>query len=116
MRYKTTEEIAIVGVLTIGTTVSVKLINLLTDTLVVLNNNACTESSHAPGIYVWNTSNISTPISGYTVLLYEMTDGTNTVQGKFVYGGYIDEQTTQLSGLEDKVDAVPTNVWNKVIV
>lgn len=90
MRYKLNEDVTLIGSLPSSSTVTVRLVNMDNDTLVALTTDVCVESVVVPGVYRWNTSNISTPLEGYINCYYEMTDGINIVSGKLVYGGYVD--------------------------
>ena len=112
MRYKLSEDITLIGKLPSAGTVTIRVLDLETDTLISLASDSCTESAIISGLYRWGTSNISSTITGYKNLYYEMTDGTNTVSGKFVYGGYIDEQKDSLDTIQTSVNNVPTAAEN----
>jgi len=101
MRYSSNENTTLVGQLTPNRVVTIKIINILTDTVIPLTNNVCVESNHIPGLYLWNTSNLSIDaITGYTNLIYEMRQGTEVYYGKFIYGGYVDKDgNVDISGL-----------------
>ena len=105
MRYKTNENIPLTGLLPVGSTVTIRILNLSTDTLVPVDSNVCVESLVIPGVFVWNTLNITGTIDSYTSMYYEMTNGVVVVSGKFVYGGYIDILGTPVE--------VADAVWNK---
>ena len=112
MRYKLSEDIVLAGKLPEGSTVTVKVLNMVDDTLIALDTAVCPESSYIAGLYRWSTSSITTALTGYVSCYYEMTDGTNTISGKFVYGGYIDTQATNQDTLQASINEVPTAVEN----
>lgn len=101
MRYASNEKTVLVGQLEPGKDVTIKIVNLAVDQEVTLTNNSCIESKHIPGMYLWNTSAITAgSITGYANLLYEMHQGDEVYYGKFVYGGYVDENgNVDISGL-----------------
>ncbi len=99
MRYKLSENITLAGKLPAGATVTIRVVDLDIDALVTLTTDVCSESGVINGMYRWNTSNITSSITGYKNMYYEMTDGTNTVSGKFIYGGYVDTQSTDISNI-----------------
>jgi len=101
MRYGLTENSVLVGQLPTGGTVTIKLIDLATDNLISLTNNNCTESLNMPGVYMWNTNNLAVgAITGYSNVLYEMSDGVEKYYGKIVIGGYVDSNgTVDLTGI-----------------
>lgn len=92
-------------------TVTIRIIDLSTNTLVTLSNNQCAEvpnSSYGvadtfPGFstYSWPTSNITTSSLVYTQYLYAMEDtSTGRIQkGKFVVGGYPDKLDEHVSDI-----------------
>jgi hypothetical protein len=93
MRYSITENTYLVGQFLPGRTVTIKVLNPGSDTLLSVRTDVCVESKAIPGIYMWSTENISTPITTMTSLVYVMTskeDG-RTYIGKVVYGGLIEE-------------------------
>ena len=108
MRYELGENIAVGGILPSGTTVTVEIIDMLTDSVVPLSDSSCIESAHIEGLYVWTTENISAEIVGYRVLFYRMTDGENYVQGKFVYGEH-------LTNISASIETIPDKVWDEII-
>ena len=115
MRYKLSEDISLAGKLPAGATVSVKIIDLATDSIVALTSNSATESLNIPGLYLWNTSNISSAVSGYKSCYYEFTDGANVVSGKFVYGGYMEDSDTKLDTIISNTDNIANKVWSYII-
>ncbi len=112
MRYKLSEDIVLSCKLPADKTVTIKLLDLATDSLIATTLDNCPESAIISGLYRWSTVNIDSSITGYKNIYYEMTDGVNIVSGKFVYGGYIDEQASSLSDLTIAVEAVPTAAEN----
>ena len=110
MRYKLSEDIILAGKLAPGATVTVKVLDLATDTFVSLSTSSCSESSKIAGLYLWSTSNIAIAVTGYKNCYYEMTDGINFVSGKFVYGGYIEDMDTQLTNIDTQLDGVDTRL------
>ena len=96
MRYSIGEDAILVGQFSPGSVVTIKIIVLDNDNLLVLDNINCYESTNMPGIFMWNTNNISDTnnINGYINLLYEMTNTEDEkYYGKIVYGGYPDDNT-----------------------
>lgn len=92
MRYKSTENTVLAGQLPPSTSVTIKIINMETDELIELNDSVCVESIHIPGVYLFNTSNITTQLDIYTNCLYEMSGLDNKgalkkFYGKIVIGG-----------------------------
>jgi len=105
MRYSNDESTVLVGTFETGKTIKIKVLNIVTDTLVSIKNNNCVESNHIEGVYLWPTNNIENAAlkSGYHNLIYCMYDDTSGKRfyGKFVYGGFVDKEVTfDTSGLE----------------
>ena len=105
MRYKLNEDVVLASNLPEGNSVTISVLDLANDTVVIVSNDVCTESSIVAGLYTWSTSNIASVPQVYKNYYYEMTDGTNKVAGKFVYGGYVDAIGT--------VQEVVDGVWTK---
>ena len=105
MRYKTSENVTVGALLPIGSTVTIRLLNLTTDTLVGIASDVCAESLIIPGVFRWSTTNIVDVVTQYTTLYYEMTDGNVVVGGKLVYGGYVDTLGTPIE--------IADAVWDK---
>lgn len=97
MRYKNDEQTTLGGYLDRDKVVTIKVLDN-TGTAVDLVSNICNESQDAPGLYLWDTSNMTTEAGSY---FYIMSDGINSMPGKFVYGGYLDT-------VAEKTDAVAT--------
>lgn len=78
-----------IGIFSPGDAVSIKLVELSTDTELLLSTSGCTELSVVSGFFVWSTSGIVTPLSDFHQLLYimENAEGRQHV-GKLVVGGY----------------------------
>jgi len=90
MRYSASENTTLVGLFDPGLTVTIQILNLDTNTIVNVSDSSCTESA-IPGVYIWNTANI-TDVLDNANLLYVMTTNTGkTFYGKFTYGGVIDK-------------------------
>jgi len=109
MRYALGENSVLVGQFDTGNTVTIKLLVLDNDLLLTLNSNSCLESTKIPGIFMWNTSNISTTnnLSGYTNVLYEMVSNTGKkYYGKIVYAGYV--ENNQPIDIQPLIDADAT--------
>lgn len=104
MRYTLGETAYLVGKFNTGSTVTMNIVDLSTDTSLALDSNSCSELVAAPGYYVFDLSNITTPLSGYTNCLCVMSDGSNEFLNKIVVSGYPD---TLLTG----VSALPANIW-----
>lgn len=105
MRYSNSENTWLLGNFPNGGTVTIKVIDLATDTLETLTSNSCAESANIDGLYRFDVSTNMTN-SGYKNLAYEMTDGSTKFRGKFVYGGHV---TDTVDSIESKVDAIPTD-------
>jgi hypothetical protein len=94
MRYAADEENIIVGIFPTNSSVTIKLINLITDTEVALTNYNCVESIVEEGIYRWSTNNIvnnESYLYDYVNLLAVMFDTNgNKDYSKFIYGGFPD--------------------------
>ena len=93
MRYLTTENIDILGKFDSGDTVTISLYKTSDSSSVALTSNACSEIS-TTGVFKWNTSNITTQPTVYTEYLWIMTNGTTSIYGKIVMGGYVDQVPT----------------------
>jgi len=109
MRYALGENSVLVGQFSPGDTVTIKLVVLDNDTLLTLTTNACVESQHIPGLFIWKTVNIATTnnLVGYTNILYEMVSGTGKkYYGKIVYAGYVENYTPV--NLQPLIDADTT--------
>lgn len=103
-------------------TVTMRIVDLATDSLITLSDNQCTEVSNTsfgasvggtppfPGFstYTWPTSNITTPSLVDAQYLYIMEDtSTGRVQkGKFTVGGHPD--ASAVSRYAQEVDITPT--------
>jgi hypothetical protein len=110
MRYSIEEKTVLAGQFDGGVSVSIVIVNIDTDTPLSLVTNVCLESDHIPGLFLFDTTNISTVLTQYTSCAYYMTDGSKNFYGKFSLGGYIDENV--------KVDnnAIADAVWNKLLI
>lgn len=86
MRYKKDETTVLGGLLAEDEQVTIKILNH-TGNEIQLSSNVCTQAPGYKGLYTWSTTNMSANPGTY---FYVMTDGTNRMPGKFVYGGYID--------------------------
>jgi hypothetical protein len=82
-----------VGEFTTGRDVTIELYSLPAGTPVGLDDADCDEIG-TTGIFIWSSGNIMTQPTGYTELLYVMTDVTpivgtgRTHKGKIIFGGY----------------------------
>ena len=107
--YDETEVIHLIGKLLVNETVLIQLIAFPGDLELLLLDNICIESVHAPGFYTWDTSNLDfagmadpspalspspfsplgfTPAFPFTVL-YVMRDSKgNEHAGKFIIGSF----------------------------
>jgi len=96
MRYSENEHTILVGQFKTGVTVSIKILDLSNDAENPTTNIECRESKVMPGIYLWSTARINVAeYDGYKGLLYEMTSSEGEkYYGKFVYGGYVDDEVT----------------------
>lgn len=111
MRYSVTEDTYLVGQFLPGRTVTIKVLNPGPDVLLSVRTNVCIESTAIPGMYLWSTENITTPITTMTSLIYVMTskeDG-RTFIGKLVYGGLI-EELNGISGISEELAIVAEDV------
>lgn len=108
MRYKEEETTSLVGKLDSAKEVTIKVVHAGTDTLMNVSSNVCTESQHIPGMYIWETSNMATALTG--AFIYQMTDGVKVSPGKFTRGDameYLTEAPT--------VEAIYEGTWKKLI-
>jgi len=107
MRYKNGEYTTLIGNLLPGRDVTITLIDIREDTLLDILTHECHESAHIPGAYLWDTSNLVSAPSGedHINCMYQMTDGNDIFQGKFVIGGYLDEIATQV-GVDETIQKV----------
>lgn len=114
MRYSSNENTTLAGKFPPGSSVTIKIVNIDTDSLLTLTNNICQESIHIPGLFLFNTSKINANLSTYTNCAYEMTDGTNIFYGKFVYAGYVDQiaKQTEVDLLIQNLEQAITNLIN----
>ena len=92
MRYESGESSVLVGKFTPGTAVTIKVLDIHTNTLVPLSDDVCTESA-IPGIYLWELAGNDVPTN--TSILYMMTNGREMSIGKLVYGGFPDAVNTR---------------------
>jgi len=90
MRYSLTEKPILAGHLDTTNPVTIKIVEMKTDTLLTLNTDVCNASVNIPGVFLFDTTNIIQQFDVYTNLMYEMTDGSIKFYGKFVMSGYID--------------------------
>ena len=112
MRYNFDENSILAGMLPPGGTVTIKIIRMDTDELLELNNDTCQESQHIPGVYLWDTNNITTQITDYVNCLYIMTDGDKNFYGKFVIGNTLStNQTNKLLNIPTAQENANA-VWN----
>lgn len=103
MRYSNSESTKMLGTFDTGSTVTIKVINLDTDTLESLTSNSCTESTHISGMFYWDISNLQNRPNGYQTYAYEMTDGTSTFYGKWVDGGVYDHVEENIGYIHQKL-------------
>lgn len=115
MRYKLNEDIILAGNLPPGSSVGIQLLNMETDTIINTSTAICSESAVVPGLYTWSTSNITDSLVGYVNVYYEIAGGSQKVSGKFIYGGYIEDDSDKIDNLDTKIDDIPTAVWNHQI-
>lgn len=88
----------VIGKFSTGQTVTIKLIETSTDTLIPLNTNSCTEYTNAPGWYYFNTSNITTAPTTETEYLCVMTDGTDEFGNKILLKVLEDTNVIEVDG------------------
>lgn len=103
MRYSELENTQLVGMLFPNRTVTIKLIDMATDTLISINDSTCVESNHMPGVYIWKTVYLNrTNLVVPATLLYEMTSAEDKRKyyGKIIIGGYLDK----ISDIDTLVD------------
>jgi len=106
----------LLGYLTTGTSVTITLVNIKTDTIIQTISTQCLESSVLPGLYTFDTSNINSseidPISNILEIAYIMTNELNEK-----YGGKIVIENdlkllNNLIEIENKINNIPKNVWD----
>ena len=81
------------------------------DILETLIDSTCSGSSILPGLYYWNSENITTQPTEMTEYVYWMEDGISNMSEpvKVVIGGYVDEIrdiNTTVSGIDVKADTI----------
>ena len=108
MRYSTGESTILAGILPTGETVSIKVVEMKTDTLIPLANDACAESTNAQGVYLWDTTNITQTFTQRTDLMYVMTaqPSGKTFYGKFVVGGIYDDLQQAITTANGKLNTI----------
>ena len=113
MRYVKTENTVLAGELEPSTTVKIKLIDMLNDSLLNINSDICTESQHIPGTYLWPISNINQSVfdnltQPMSVLYAMYVPGVSDpklktiFKGKIVIGGELNNLST--------INTIDTNV------
>ena len=107
MRYSDTETTKVVGIFPAGSSVFVQVLNLNTDSYSTLTTNTAIESSKAPGVFIWDTGNITDVLLAPTSFLVLMTDTINTTHNKITVGGYMSEIQDKLN---TPLDVNPLNV------
>jgi hypothetical protein len=111
MRYAQTENTWLLGNLPPGKTVTIVIVDIDTDNAPILLSNECVESTHIPGLYIFDVLT-NLPVTSYKNFAYEMSDGENAFRGKFVYGGALpadvksinEEPVTNINDLSGKTD------------
>ncbi len=118
--YDETEIVFLIGKLLPGEAVKIKLIGIPGDILFLLFDDTCIESVHAPGFYVWDTTNIDfagmsdpspsspSPFSpaGFALafpmtVLYVMEDSKgNQHAGKFIVGAFPEQVRRTYSNVQ----------------
>lgn len=112
MRYASNENTTLAGIFEPGSNVKIKIINMQDDSLVAVTTDQCTESSNLPGVFLWDTANISQTFDTNTNLLYQMYDANGkTFVGKFVYSGVLDEISTIISKINN-VESITSTILN----
>jgi len=107
MRYAIDEVTTLVGTLPAGSSVTVKIVELGSDSEVTLTDNTCTESTVISGMYIFDTSKMEAP-TVYTNYVYEMTNGVEKFYGKFVMGGSIESDLKDVLSI---LSQIPADVW-----
>jgi hypothetical protein len=106
MRYTKNETTTLGGAFSTGDTVTITIINMDTDAELSLTTSNCSESAHIDGLFLFDTSNISTSITAYTNCAYAMNNGTDDFFGKFVIDSVEDDSKlhTSLDNYTSKAD------------
>ena len=113
MRYSSSESTTLAGKFTPGSSVTIKVVNIDTDSLLTVTSNVCNESIHIPGLFLFSTNKINSSLQPFTNCAYEMTDGTNIFYGKFVYGGYVD-QLPRRNEVQDLISNLQTSITDLI--
>jgi hypothetical protein len=100
MRYTNKENTVLAGKLPAGNTVTIKIIDMETDTPVILTSDVCNESSSIPGIYLFNLEGNMNKPNEMKNYLYVMSDGNSQFMGKFVYGGELQDNIRDILDVE----------------
>lgn len=103
MRYSSNETTVLGGFFEEGKTVTIKIIDSVGE-LVGVDNSVCTASSGESTLYLWDTANMAADEGTY---FYVMTDGVDTMPGKFTYGGSVDSKPSEIN---DKLDVMNTDL------
>lgn len=96
MRYATAsrgEYIYAGGIFQPSRTVLITVIDVATDSALALDDDACTESTVQPGLYVWSSANLTVQPTGLTHCIYVMEDQSSGQMhvDKFIIGGFPEE-------------------------
>ena len=106
MRYGIDETTSIVGIFPDAESVSIQVLNVELDEIMSISESTMTESSHIPGIFSWDTSNIISPPTVPTSIVVKMTSGTDIVYSKMTIGGVIDVIKDKVHTIENYDDSV----------
>jgi hypothetical protein len=99
MRYKDNSTV-LCGYLTPNSSVTIKLLNTKTDTLIGVSSNICTESDHISGLYRFDTANITDQFDKLEIA-YIMEDDIGEIYGgKIVIEDYNSDIIDQMSNIE----------------
>lgn len=90
MRYAQDEKIVLVGQLTADASVDIQILDIDNNELLDLTTSDCVESA-IPGIFLYDTANITDALPERINCVYMMDDGAKKFYGKFVIGGYTNQ-------------------------
>lgn len=102
-----------------GSVVTIILYDPITGNVISLNNNSCVELGMT-GLYVWDTSKLTTQPDGYKEYVWIMTDGITNAEGIINMGALTIEEHNKLMSLptalsaQDKID-IASSVGSRVI-
>lgn len=108
MRYQLSETIYVAQQFFTGQTVTVELVNLSTGALTALDAGTAAEASGLDGLFIWDTTDITTPPAVSTQYVVVMTESTSGRQkmSKIVVGGYLENLDAAITTIASAIAAL----------